>query len=159
MIIIGVDPGTIVCGYGVILVEGSSYHAIDYGCIRPPASYEISNRYLVIFNGIDELLDRHKPQALAVERQFVHKNVQSTIKLGMAAGIVIVASARKGIPVAEYSPATAKLAVVGNGRASKKQVQKMVQMRLNLSHPPEPEDAADALALAICHAQASKILN
>ena len=153
MILIGVDPGTIVCGYGVILVEGSSYRAIDYGCIKPPPSYEISDRYLIISNCIEELLDKHKPKTVIVETQFVHKNVQSAIKLGMAKGVVIVASARRGIPVVEYAPTKAKLAVVGNGRASKKQVQKMVQMLLHLSQPPEPEDAADALALAICHAQ------
>jgi|ERR1700733_12598920 len=156
MIIIGIDPGTIICGYGVIVVEGSSYQAIDYGCIKPPASYKISDRYLVIFNAIEELLNKHKPQVLVVETQYVDKNVQSTIKLGMVTGVVTVASARNGVPIAEYSPAKAKLAVVGNGRASKKQVQKMVQMLLGLLHPPEPEDAADALALAICHAQASK---
>lgn len=153
MILIGVDPGTIICGYGVILVEGSSYRAIDYGCIKPPPSYEISDRYLIIFNSIEELLEKHKPNALIVETQFVHKNVQSAIKLGMARGAVMIASARKGIPIAEYAPTKVKLAVVGNGRASKEQVQKMVQMLLRLTQPPEPEDAADALALAICYAQ------
>ena len=104
MILIGVDPGTIVCGYGVILVEGSSYRAIDYGCIKPPPSYEISDRYLIISNCIEELLDKHKPKTVIVETQFVHKNVQSAIKLGMAKGVVIVASARRGIPVVDTHP-------------------------------------------------------
>ena len=155
MKIIGIDPGTLICGYGVIEVEGSSYRALDYGCIKPPASYQITDRYLVIFNGVGELLKKHKPKFLIVETQFVGKNVQSAIKLGMARGVVVIAAAINGVLVVEYAPAKAKLAVVGNGRASKQQVQKMVQMLLRLSHPPEPEDAADALALAICHAQAS----
>lgn len=153
MIIIGIDPGTLVSGYGIIAVEGSTIRAIDYGCIRPPPSFKISERYLVIFNGIDELLNKHQPDALVVETQYVKNNVQSAIKLGMARGTVVVAAARKGVPVYEYAPSKAKLAVVGNGRASKKQVQGMVQLLLCLPAIPEPEDAADALALAICHAQ------
>ena len=156
MIIIGVDPGTIVCGYGIIETDGTTHRALDYGCIRPPRTLELSERYLVLFNSLDELLSRYKPKALAVETQYVNKNPQSAIKLGMARGTVIVAAGIKKISIAEYSPAKAKLAVVGNGRASKGQVQAMVQRLLNLATPPSPEDAADALALAICHAQSIK---
>lgn len=154
-IIIGIDPGTSITGYGIILVSGSSYQAIDYGCIRPPIHLKLSDRYLIIFNGLEELLEKHQPQALAVETQFVQRNVQSAIKLGMARGIALIAAKRKGIPVFEYTPMRAKRAVVGNGRASKSQVQGMVQRLLRLNEPPHPEDAADALSLAICHAQAS----
>ncbi|MFQ5729076.1 MAG: crossover junction endodeoxyribonuclease RuvC [Waddliaceae bacterium] len=153
MLIIGIDPGTIVCGYGIIRVEGSAYHAIDYGCIRPPQDYKLSERYLVIFNSLDDLLEKHRPEALVVETQYVKNNVQSAIKLGMARGTVIVAAARRGVPIYEYTPTKAKLAVVGTGKASKKQVQGMVQRLLHLPTIPEPEDAADALSLAICHAQ------
>jgi crossover junction endodeoxyribonuclease RuvC len=153
LIIIGIDPGTQVTGYGIIRVDGMCYHAIDYGCIRPPPSLKITDRYLIIFNGVEELLARYKPKALIVETQFVQKNVQSAIKLGMARGIVIVAAKRNGIAVFEYPPATAKRAVVGHGQASKYQVQGMVKLLLNLKEAPTPEDAADALALAICHAQ------
>jgi len=152
-IIIGIDPGTVVTGYGLIRVEKSSYRAIDYGCIRPPSGYKLSDRYLVIFEGVCALLDKHQPGVLVVETQYVHKNVQSAIKLGMARGVTIVAAKSKGIPVFEYSPTTAKMSVVGNGRASKSQVQGMVQRLLDLSALPTPEDASDALALAICHAQ------
>ena len=154
MIIIGIDPGTAVTGYGLIVLEGSSFKPIDYGCIRPPKDWKLSDRYLVIFNSIDELLLKYQPDALVVETQFVQKNIQSAIKLGMARGIAIVAAKRRGIPVFEYAPTKAKRAVVGNGQASKEQVQAMVQCLLKLAMPA-PLDASDALALAICHAHAS----
>ena len=156
MIIIGIDPGTQITGYGVIVVNGTAFRAIDYGCIRPPAGLKISDRYLIIYNGIEELLLQHKPDALVVETQYVHKNVQSAIKLGMARGVVIVAAKRQGIAVYEYAPSSAKRAVVGNGRASKQQVGHMVKALLNLQEVPTPEDAADALSLAICHAQSTR---
>lgn len=151
-IIIGIDPGTTVTGYGIIRVEPSSFQLLDYGCIRPPAHLKITDRYLIIYNGIEELLELHKPHELAIETQYVHKNVQSAMKLGMARGVVIVAAKKKGIKVVEYSPSKAKKAVSGSGRASKYQVQGMVQRLLSLDVLPQPEDAADALALALCHA-------
>lgn len=154
MIIIGIDPGTQVTGYGIISLGGERYQALDYGCIRPPAGLKLSDRYLVIFEAVEELLDRHCPQALVVETQYVSKNVQSAIKLGMARGITIVAAKKRGIAVFEYAPSRAKCAVVGTGKASKHQVQGMVKLLLNLlAEAPMPEDAADALALALCHAQ------
>jgi len=155
-IIIGVDPGTNVTGYGIIIVESSSCSVLDFGCIRPPAHLKITDRYLIIYNSLEHLLDIHKPRVLAIETQFVHKNVQSAIKLGMARGVVIVAAKRRGIAVVEYSPTRAKRAVSGNGHASKIQVQGMVQKLLNLESLPEPEDAADALALALCHAHSQR---
>lgn len=153
-IILGIDPGTRITGYGVIKVQSPSLQPLDFGCIRPPHDLESAQRYLALFNGVEKLLDLYTPDAVSVETQFVYKNVQSAIKLGMARGVVLIAAARRGIPVFEYSPKKAKLAVVGNGSASKEQVQRMVQMLLKLSEVPEPEDAADALALAICHANA-----
>jgi crossover junction endodeoxyribonuclease RuvC len=153
-IILGIDPGTRVTGYGVIQVEHPRLKPVDFGCIRPPADLELPKRYLLLFNGIETLLDLHRPDAVAVESQFVYKNVQSAIKLGMARGMVILAAARRDIPVIEYTPKKAKLAVVGSGSASKNQVQRMIQLLLKLPELPEPEDAADALALAICHANA-----
>jgi crossover junction endodeoxyribonuclease RuvC len=104
-------------------------------------------------------LEKYQPEAVAVETQFVYKNVQSALKLGMARGAVIIAAARRGIAVFEYAPRKAKQAVVGNGGASKFQVQKMVQMQLKLSQLPEPADAADALALALCHAHTRRLEN
>lgn len=151
-IILGIDPGTRVSGYGLIRVNDRKLVLLDYGCIRPPASYKLSERYLVIFDSIEQLIDKNSPTALVVETQYVHKNVQSAIKLGMARGAVIIAAKRRGLPVYEYAPTVAKKAVVGKGSASKFQVQAMVKCLLNLVSPPHPEDAADALALAICHA-------
>lgn len=151
IVILGVDPGTQVTGFGLIQT-GPQFKALDYGCIRPPSKLPLSERYLIIFQSLDHLIDKYKPDAIAVESQFVHKNVQSAMKLGMARGMVILAGARKKIPLFEYAPKKAKLAVVGTGSASKHQVQNMVQMLLKLPSLPQPEDAADALALAICHA-------
>lgn len=156
--IIGIDPGTLKTGYGIITVQHPSFTAIDYGCIRPPPKLKLSDRYLIIFEGLDELLEMHHPDVLVVETQYVDKNVQSAIKLGMARGIAIVAAKRKNIPVFECTPTRVKQAVVGSGRANKLQVQEMVRRRLQLAALP-PEDAADALALAICHAQSSHLVH
>lgn len=153
MIILGIDPGTVVTGYGLIETDGTNFRAIDYGCIRPPSNLKLSDRYLVIFNALEELIEKYSPDAMAIETQYVAKNPQSAIKLGMARGIAVVAAKRRGMSVFEYSPSKAKSSVVGNGRASKEQVQGMVKMLLKLTVIPTPEDAADALALAICHGQ------
>jgi len=153
MIILGIDPGTLITGYGFILKDVSGISAIDYGCIRPPHALLLAERYRIIFEGLSIIMDQHKPDAVAIESQFVLKNPQSAIKLGMAKGMAILAASLRGIPVYEYAPTRAKMAVVGKGHASKWQVQKMIQAILHLSALPVPEDAADALALAICHAQ------
>jgi crossover junction endodeoxyribonuclease RuvC len=145
--ILGIDPGTRITGYGAIDADSKP---LDYGCIRPPPKLILADRYKILFDGVEALIALHEPSAIAVESQFVLKNAQSAIKLGMAKGMVYLAAARKGIPVYEFAPKQAKLAVVGHGSASKHQVQKMIQALLRLPHPPEPEDAADALALAIC---------
>jgi len=152
-VILGIDPGTQITGYGVICQEGSSHKVLDFGCIRPPGPLSPPDRYLFIFNGIEYLLDKYMPHAVAVETQFMYKNAQSAMKLGMARGMVLLAAAKRKIPLFEYAPKKAKLAVVGNGAASKEQVQKMIQLLLQLPCLPQPQDAADALALALCHSQ------
>lgn len=152
MIILGIDPGTRITGYGVIKYHPHKIETLDFGCIKPPASATSSKKYLIIFEGIKALIDRYKPEALSVEGQFFHKNALSALKLGMARGMAILAAEMAGIPIFEYAPTKAKKAVVGHGGASKEQVQRMIQKHLNLSELPTPEDAADALALAICHA-------
>lgn len=152
MIILGVDPGSVVTGYGVIRAKERKWETLDFGCIRPPVKERLEKRYLVIFEGIDHLLKLHKPDAVSVETQFVQKNPQSALKLGMARGAIMIAAAKRGIPIFEYAPRKAKIAIVGNGNASKFQVQQMVQIELSLPSLPKPEDAADALALALCHA-------
>jgi crossover junction endodeoxyribonuclease RuvC len=153
--ILGIDPGTLLTGYGVIeIVANRQFKVLDYGCVRPPASMPLSTRYKIIFQAIEELLDRYTPEAIAVETQYIHKNPQSGLKLGMARGVVILAAALREIPIFEYAPARAKRAVVGIGNASKEQVQGMIRRLLTLPSCSLPEDAADALALAICHGQA-----
>lgn len=146
-IILGIDPGTRITGYGVIDLDSNP---LDFGCIRPPAKHLLADRYKIIFESLEALIARHNPSAIAVESQFILKNAQSAIKLGMAKGMVYLAAARRSIPIYEFAPKQAKLAVVGHGGASKTQVQRMIQALLRLPTLPEPEDAADALALAIC---------
>jgi crossover junction endodeoxyribonuclease RuvC len=152
MIILGIDPGTRVTGYGIIKVNHPHLEPLDFGCVRPPTDLELPARYLALFNALEQLLDRYEPNAVAVETQFVYKNVQSAMKLGRARCCIDIAAARRGIPIFEFAPKKAKLAVVGNGSASKEQVQRMIQLLLKLPILPEPEDAADALALAVAHA-------
>lgn len=154
-IILGIDPGTRVTGYGLIAFD-HTLEPIDFGCICPPPRLALALRYKILFEGLETLILQHKPDAIAVESQFVLKNAQSAIKLGMAKGMAFLAAARHGIPVYEFAPKQAKLAVVGYGGASKFQVQKMIQALLKLPKTPEPEDAADALALAICCHHRSK---
>ena len=151
-IILGIDPGTRVTGYGII----SEMSLVDFGCIRPPPSLPLNDRYLLIYEAVDHLISKHQPHAVSIETQFVYKNAQSALKLGMARGVVIVAAGRRQIPVYEYAPTKAKIAITGSGKASKMQVQKMVQLLFKLPSLPEPEDAADALALALCHLNSIK---
>lgn len=130
--------------------------AVDYGCIRPPAARNLPQKYLIIFEAVTELIERYSPKVLSVETQYVQRNPQSAIKLGMARGAVLIAAARLQVSIVEYAPSAPKLAVVGDGRASKRQVQAMCQKLLNLDELPKPFDAADALALAICHGHRGK---
>ena len=157
IVILGIDPGTRITGYGVVSYESSIIRPLDFGCIRPPLRLGTNERYLAIYEALEALIERHQPQALAIETQFVHRNAQSALKLGIARGMAILAALKKKIPVYEYAPKKTKLAVVGTGTASKEQMQRMIQMLLSLSQLPEPEDAADALAVAICHAHRIKI--
>lgn len=156
-IIIGIDPGTRITGYGIIGLNGNKYSAIDYGCITPPPTAKLSERYLILYDALENLLQRYTPQVLAVEAQYVGKNVQSALKLGQARGVAIIVAKRMGMPIYEYSPTSVKKAV-GSGKASKIQVQELVKMLLGLSVIPEPYDAADALAIALCHANAASYL-
>ncbi len=152
MLILGIDPGTRITGYGLIRQDKGVLHLLDFGCIRPPVDAPLAQRYHFLFEAIQQLLVRHRPDALVVETQYVGKNVQSTIKLAMARAAILIAASAQGVPTFEYAPSHAKRAVTGSGSADKVQIQKMMQLLLRLPSPPEPEDAADALALAICHA-------
>jgi crossover junction endodeoxyribonuclease RuvC len=149
-IILGIDPGTAVTGYGILCLENRTHHVLDFGCIRPPSAEHPGSKYLTIFDALEELIRLHQPTAISVETQFMYKNAQSALTLGMARGMTLLAAAKHRIPVFEYAPKKAKKAATGNGSASKEQVQRMIQLLLRLPSPP-PADAADALALALCH--------
>ncbi len=150
--ILGIDPGTRITGFGVIEHLNQSYNALNFGCIRTPKNSTPPQLYFYLYTALEELIERYHPDVIAVETQFVYKNPQTAMKLGMARGMALLISGKYDIPLFEYAPRKAKLAVVGNGGASKQQVQQMIKVLLNLSVLPEPEDAADALALALCHA-------
>jgi crossover junction endodeoxyribonuclease RuvC len=152
MRVIGIDPGSNATGYGVIDSDGSGYDLIECAALRPPNRLSFPQRLLFIAERLEQVIDRLKPQACAVEETFYTVNVKSALKLGHVRGVILAAAARAGIDVFEYSPLEIKLALVGYGRAEKQQVQEMVRRLLRLKHPPEPLDASDALAAAICHA-------
>ncbi len=155
-IILGIDPGSRITGYGVIQKKGQHFEYLGSGCIRL-GDAELPERLHNIFNGISELICQFKPQEFAIEQVFVAHNPSSALKLGQARGAAIVAAVKGGLPVAEYSARQVKQAVVGTGGADKSQVQQMVQSILKLSKSPQA-DAADALAIAMCHAHTHQSL-
>ena len=146
------DPGSGSTGYGIIETDGTHHSAIVSGAIKTPSRKPFHERLHYIYTELSRILSREKADVLAIEDVFYATNVQSALKLGHARGIPLLIAAQNGLPVFEYSPLEVKNAVVGYGRAEKKQVQAMVQMLLRLPEAPAPDDAADALAVAICHA-------
>jgi crossover junction endodeoxyribonuclease RuvC len=149
--VLGVDPGSETTGYGVVESEGRGLRLVEYAGIRAPARFSFAERLLIITQKLEEVIERLRPRACAVEETFYAVNVKSALKLGHVRGAVLVAAARAGLEIAEYSPLEIKSALVGYGRAEKQQVQEMVRLLLGLKEPPEPLDASDALAAAICH--------
>lgn len=152
--VLGIDPGVSRCGYGVVVRDAAQLRdlrALRCGVITTPPTEPLEFRLLTIANELDALLSEVRPSAIALERVFFQTNVRTAMSVGQASGLVLVAAARAGIPVAQYTSNEVKQAVVGYGGADKPQVQAMVQAILGLDEPPRPPDAADALALAICH--------
>lgn len=154
MIVLGIDPGTAATGYGLVERTGSRLRAIDYGCLETLPTQPPAVRLLLIHQAIVELIETHRPTLLGVERLFFNRNVQTAFAVGQARGVVLLAAAQAGLPVFEYGPHEVKMAVTGYGRAGKDQVQRMVQVVLGMPSLPRPDDAADALAVAICLAHA-----
>ncbi|MDQ3734876.1 MAG: crossover junction endodeoxyribonuclease RuvC [Actinomycetota bacterium] len=153
MRVLGIDPGLTRCGYAVIDGSpGRSPSAITYSVVRTPPGAELGERLMELSDAIAEVIRTYQPEVLAVERVFSQHNVRTVMGTGQAAGVAILAAARAGIAVAMYTPTEVKAAVTGSGNAEKAQVSAMVTRLLRLSEPPRPADAADALALAICHA-------
>ncbi|MGQ0561780.1 MAG: crossover junction endodeoxyribonuclease RuvC [Gemmatimonadota bacterium] len=153
MIVLGIDPGAAVTGYGVVARSGGAVSLLECGVVRTAAATPLPQRLREIYEGIGEVLQRHRVQAVAVEGVFYARNVRTTVILGHARGAVLLAATMRDLPVSEYSPAEIKNAVAGTGRATKEQVQFMVQRLLRLKQPPRPSDAADGVAVALCHCQ------
>lgn len=159
MIILGVDPGTATMGYGVLEKAGNRYRALAHGVLETPKTLPPHERLLTLYRGLQELIEKYQPDALATEQLLFSTNRRTAIQVARAVGVALLTAAEAGIEWREYTPLQVKQAVTGYGGADKKQVQTMVQRLLNLEAPPKPDDAADALAIAICHAHHAGILN
>lgn len=163
MLTLGIDPGTAIMGYGFVEngpadgtragagVSGERLRMVEYGALYTPANTPLVERLPMLYGGLLELIGEYKPEAVAIEALFFNKNARTALAVGHARGVAILAAAHAGLPVGEYTPLQVKQAVVGYGRATKEQVQAMVRILLNMDHIPRPDDAADALAVAICH--------
>ncbi|NOZ56348.1 MAG: crossover junction endodeoxyribonuclease RuvC [Calditrichaeota bacterium] len=149
--VLAIDPGTAVAGYAVLDWRSGQVEVLSAGVIRLKPRQPLSERLVVLHDRVDELIRTYHPGTLAIEDVFFARNARSVLKLGEARGVVIVAAARQGLEIAQYSPAEVKQAIVGHGAASKEQVQRMVATLLGLSDIPKPNDVADALAIALCH--------
>jgi crossover junction endodeoxyribonuclease RuvC len=156
--VLGIDPGTAACGYGIVHASGGRLRELGHGCWRTRAGEPPAQRLLTIFDGVLALLAEHAPDAVAVEESVVGADARIALSVGQARGAVLVAAASAGVACAEYSPTHVKKAVCGYGRAEKGQVQRMVKVVLGLKGPLATDHAADALAVAICHALAPPLL-
>lgn len=152
MRILGVDPGTALTGYGVLDYTGSDFFLVESGCIRTRPGESPAKRLYFLYRQLEDIILRCRPQCLAVEELFFNRNARTALAVGQARGVVLLAAAAANLLVGEYTPLQVKQAVAGYGRADKAQVQFMVKTILGLSEPPRPDDVADALAVAICHA-------
>lgn len=150
-IILGIDPGTIIMGYGLITVEGNKVSLLELGVLKPGNVKDVYKKLQLIFNTVSGLITKYQPTALAIEAPFFGKNVQSMLKLGRAQGVAIAAAMRHGLEVTEYSPRKIKQSITGNGNAGKEQVMKMLQTLLSFKENSKHYDATDALAVALCH--------
>jgi crossover junction endodeoxyribonuclease RuvC len=148
VIVLGIDPGTAALGYGIVERNGH-LRAVDYGCLATSADIGLPERLLAVHDQVAELIDLHRPDLLAIERIYFSRNVQTAIAVGHARGVVLLAAARASVAVREATPSEVKMAVAGHGGAAKDQVARMVQRILDLAEPPSPDDAADALAIAV----------
>ena len=158
MKVLGIDPGTAACGYGIVHVSGERLRATCHGWWRTPARQRVELRLLTIFEGVQELIAQHAPDAVALEESYVGADARIALSVGQARGAVLVAASSVGVACVEYAPAQVKQSVCGYGRADKAQVQRMVKTILALDDLPRPDHAADALAVAICHALAPHLL-
>lgn len=156
--VMGIDPGIAIVGFGFIDKNGSKLTPVQYGCIQTEAHTPDEDRLLHVYEGTVQLIEKYQPDTVAFEKLFFNRNVTNAMSVSQARGVMILAAKQKGLPIAEYTPMQVKQAVVGYGKAEKRQVQEMIRMFLNLQKIPKPDDVADALAVAVCHAH-SYLLN
>lgn len=158
MVVLGIDPGYAIVGYGAVEQAGNRPHALGYGAITTKAGVPLPDRLSEIYRDMLELLGKLRPDAAAIEELFFNTNVTTGIAVAQARGVIVLACAQSGVPVFQYTPLQVKMAVVGYGRAEKKQVMEMTRVMLGLDKMPRPDDAADALAVALCHAHTAQSL-
>lgn len=157
MIILGIDPGIAIVGVGVIEYNQNKFRVLDYGAITTSPKNRLPERLELIYDELDRIISHYKPDAFALEELFFNQNAKTAITVGQARGVVVMCAQKKKLPIYEYTPLQVKQAVAGYGRADKKQVQQMVKVLLNLKEVPKPDDVADALAIAICHAHTNNM--
>ncbi len=157
MVVLGIDPGTAITGYGVVRESEAGLSLVDCGVITTPADQPLAARLQHIYRGIQSVIRQYQPNAAAVEELFFSRNVRTALSVGQARGVALLALAEAGLPIYEYKPLEVKQTVAGYGGAGKQQVQEMVRMLLNLDHVPQPDDAADAVAVAVCHIHAGRM--
>lgn len=157
MLVLGIDPGTATTGYGLVSAEGSRKELVAYGVLETPSQMILPDRLYKIGRDLDSIIEQYQPDAFAIEQIFFHRNTTTVIPVAQSRGVLIYTAVHAGLPVAEYTPLQVKQAITGYGQADKKQVQAMVKQILNLSKIPRPDDAADALAIAVCHIHSHRI--
>lgn len=158
MIILGIDPGYAIVGWGVVDYTANRFKVIDYGAVTTEAGTDFGERLEAVYDGIDRLIKAYRPDAMAIEKLFYNTNAKTVIDVAQARGVINLAAVKGGVEIFEYTPLQVKQSVVGYGRADKKQVQEMTRVILKLEKIPKPDDTADALAMAICHAHAGSSL-
>lgn len=156
MVILGIDPGYAIVGYGLIEYIGNRFRVFDYGSIQTKAGMPTNERLKIIYDSMADIIEKHKPDAMAVEELFFNTNSKTAIVVAEARGIILLSAINAGLEIAEYTPLQVKQAVTGYGRADKNQVQQMTKALLGLDKVPKPDDTADALAIAICHAHSAR---
>lgn len=156
MIILGIDPGIAIVGYGAVHYDGHTFTPLEYGAITTPAGNKLTDRLRDIYESVGILIEKHKPDAFAIEELFFNTNVTTAISVAHGRGVCLLAASIFNVPIFEYTPLQVKQAVCGYGRADKKQVQHMVTSMLRLHATPKPDDVADALAIAMCHGFSAK---
>ncbi len=155
MIILGIDPGYAIIGYGIIRFESNRFEVLDFGAITTDAHTDFNDRLFEIYTELSVLIAKHQPDAMSVEKLYFNTNQKTAIAVAEARGVILLAARQNNVPIFEYTPLEVKQSVVGYGRAEKQQVQAMIKVLLNLDAVPKPDDTADALAMAVCHAHTS----